>query len=369
MNKIFLDNNSTCKPYVDCAVDAMEISLSLFENPSASYASLIRDKIEACRGDVASLIDCPPRYVHFTSGGTEANSIALKCRVELGEIAVGTDIEHSSVYNACIDRVNINNDGTINLNHLENILKKWSKWKAKRTLSVMYANNETGIILDPSKNVPELAAKYGWNLHIDAVQAIGKTNIRFDDLQATSISISGHKFGSVKGIGALISNSNLEPIFSGGSQEFGLRPGTENVLGILNLGLVANKLREIKIDNNIDNTKINRNKLIDGLKHISEPNGSMDYAICNTVNLYFPGIPDAEVLVDDLATNELVYASSRAACLSGEMGPSRVIRSMYGDTSDRATKSVRFSLSHQTTSHEIDDAIDRIKRSVERIKV
>lgn len=363
---IYLDNNATTEPD-KTMLDQVFQQASCYYNPSSLYAEEAKLAIEKARKAVADLLNTEANQVIFTSGGSESNGIALHTKPELGETVICSEVEHTSVYRCGIGRVRVNEDGFINLNHLEDTLKHFSKFRSRQVVAVMLANNETGVITDPTNEVPALCEKYGAELHIDAVQGLGKlgANLNIEELGADTLSISAHKAHGLKGSGALCfkGKPKFHPEHCGGNHEFGLRPGTENQLGICSLGFIAQQIISPNYQKKMKAVKARRDKLEELLADIAEINGNQEHRIHNTSNLYFPSTQDVDILLDDLFAAG-ICASGKSACSSGMPAPSRVLKAMYGKKSDRPHKSIRISLSVYNTDEEIEEAADIIRDQV-----
>lgn len=366
---IFLDHNSTTKPLSAALNYAAEAALSHFENPSAPYAGAARGLIDKARDQVASVIQCDPQNLIFTSGGTESNNLALWRRPELGDLMICSAVEHSSVYNCCTEKVRVHENGQLNLDHLEQTLKKAPSYNARRVFAMMTANNETGVILDPDNKVPEICAKYNVALHIDAVQSLCKVGFDAVASKADTVAFSAHKIGGLKGTGALFIREGykLEPLMLGGHHEFGRRPGTENQMGILAFGMAAELSTKEEISRNQNKLDCLRDLLERLLESEAEVNGSKTYRLPNTTSLYFPTIEDADLLVDELFEVG-VAVSARSACTSGMPTPSRVLRAMYGENNPRANKSLRISLGPENTEIDIREVAGKIIDVVKKLK-
>jgi cysteine desulfurase len=378
---IYLDNNSTTQPDHNMLNAAQEVIYRSYGNPSSQHEIGMdaRDILEDARVKVAKVINARPSEIIFTSGGTEANNLALnKTWYGATEDSVITfKTEHSSVWTNCGYELDVDEGGLADTSPLERAFHITPK---RTIVSCMLVNNETGVIQDPENSLFDLKQSRGFILHVDAVQAFGKIPIDVSNTPIDMLSISAHKIHGLKGVGALylskemqelkhskISARNLiEPIFRGGPQERGLRPGTPNMIGIYSLGYMANKL----ISNTfymerIKKIKHKRNLLERLLDDVAQPNGNTAHRADHVSNLYFPELKtNAEEFVDYLSERG-VYASVGSACNSNMMDkPSRVLTAMYGEKSDRSNKSLRFSLSVNTTDYQIGETARIIKEGV-----
>jgi cysteine desulfurase len=369
---IYLDNSATTQPDKEMLHAVAEESYKIYGNPSSQHEAGMdaKDLLEDARLKVADVINARPSEVYFTSGGTEANAIALTVSSKRWCSA----LEHSSVYNARVAYGNFilqpdenGHIADVEFQRLEESLKE----DPYVLVSVMWVNNETGVLLDPCHVLWSLKEKYGFILHVDAVQAFGKIPIDVDSSVIDMLTISGHKVHALKGVGALYVNREcpVKPnaLVSGGPHELGLRPGTENMIGIRSLGYMASKIansNDYKEKINKVATKRDRfEKLLAAISHI---NGSHQNRVSTISNLYFPDLATNNNEFLDLLSAKGVCASAGSACSSGmQDAPSRVLTAMYRKDPDRAIKSVRFSLSVNTTDEEINEAARIIKECAE----
>lgn len=372
---IYLDNNASTQPDKWMLGKIVNEAGQTFGNPSSLHAQgySARDCLENARLRVANALKAKPSEIIFTSGGTEANNLALSgfCK---NYYRVVSSIEHSSVFNLGSQEViDTMPDGTLNTYTFD-----FSKLNENSVVSVMLVNNETGVILDPLNRLFELKQKYGFILHIDAVQGFGKLPIDLSSGTIDLLTISGHKIHALKGIGALFvsrsmdrKNSTFSALMKGGPQEKGFRPGTENIIGASSLGWMAHLHTE---DNQymkrVKDVEIKRDKFESLLSDVSLRNGNTQHRVGNTTNLFFPDMPDKDVdlFIEMLSENGLC-ASGKSACLSGLPAPSRVLTEMYGDDAPRTHQSVRFSFSVNNTDEEVTKAATIVKNCLNRREV
>jgi cysteine desulfurase len=364
MNVIYLDNNATTM--VDPAVfDAMKpFFVERYGNPSSMHTfggSVGRD-VRIARENLANLLGVSPQEVLFTSGGTESDSTAilsaLATNPERREI-VTSRVEHPAVLNLCkylarskgytVRWLSVDKQGRVDLDEV----------RAKITdktavVSIMWANNETGVIF-PISQIAEIAAEHGALMHTDAVQAVGKINLNLASTETHFLSLSGHKLHGPKGIGALYikKGTRFNPFVLGGHQESSRRGGTENVPGIVGLGEAAKRAMQ-KFDEENGKVKRLRDKLESGLLAAipqCRVNGDKEFRLPNTSNIGFEYIEGEAILMrmDDKG----ICASSGSACTSGSLEPSHVLRAM-GVPFTAVHGSIRFSLSRYNTEQEID---------------
>lgn len=362
---IYLDNNATTRPDLSIMLEAMNETYGSFGNPSswheAGYDA--KDLLEQARCSVAKAIGAKPSEVVFTSGGTEANNIALTYPAR-----ICSAVEHSSVWSRLNDSpIGVAENGSVDVSRLEQTLKLKEKDPRQTVVSVMLANNETGMVLDIASELRRLKDTYGFILHIDAVQGLGKLSIDVTDIQADLLTISGHKCYAPKGIGALFIRKNLEykpdTLFSGGAHEKGYRPGTENIFGAVAFGKACDKYCSKEALSAISSEV--RDYFESLLSDISDVNCKSAQRVFNTSSLYFPDIVDIDVFLDRLSINGL-YASGKSACSSGMPAPSRIITVLFGE--EKAKGTVRFSFAHDSTKEEAEKAVSIIRQTIREVK-
>lgn len=365
---IYLDNNATTEP-LPIVRDRMTDFLAEFGNPSSQHAggSRARQRVEEARSSVAAMIRALPESIFFTSGGTESISWAI---AQEWDMLIVSTVEHAAVLDAAkaresrgaiVNYVGVDKSGELNEDELIGHLRRFRARnpRGKVFVSLMMANNETGVIFPIEKLAPKVK-EYGALLHVDAIQCIGKVPVDVNALQCDYLSLSAHKFHGLKGAGALFRTGQvpLIPLIHG-HHERGRRGGTENVPGILAMGLAAN---EVAADLEcLSSTAISelRDLLEAGLSEGyrgARVNGGESPRIPNTSNVLFPK-RDGAMLVEALS-RQGIMASTGAACSTGG-GPSHVLRAM-GLSAQDANASLRFSLSNNTTKEEIQCAVQII---------
>jgi len=369
---IYLDYNATTP--VDSRVldEMMPFLTSSFANPASSHSAgrKIKDSIERARTQVADLIGASGKEIIFTSGATESINLAIKGVFENSTSTknhlITLSTEHKAVLDTCkyleskgveITYLFVDSEGLIDLNLLEASIKEHTK-----LISVMFVNNETGII-QPIKEIGALAKKYEILFFSDATQAAGKIEIDVQELGIDYLSISGHKIYGPKGIGALYANRKnkqvrLTPQLHGGGHENGLRSGTLNTPGIIGLGKACEIAKGDLNHNYQKEIGILRDKLENELLTLplTKVNGNKENRVFNTVNLCFQG-QDASVLIERLKN---IAVSTGSACSSSLIEPSHVLKAM-GLSDEDSFASIRFSLGKLSTINEINIALDRIK--------
>lgn len=362
MNNIYLDNAATSQ-ICEAAKNTILKHLDTFGNPSSSheFGRQSRVLIEGAREKIAKCINAEPEYIYFTSGGSEANTLALNKRHH----TASSKFEHHSVVTDW-PKISVTKDGFIKSHKLNNMLSE--SWDIPITvMSCMYANNEIGTI-QPVKELATIAHRYGILFHTDAVQAIPYIPIDVKDIGCDMLSASGHKFGAPKGIGFLYANprSRVKPIINGGKQENGIRPGTENVLGILSMAAALEDTIEYMEERN-KHIKALRDNLLEKLLKIdgTHINGSLENRVPGNINVRFDGVSGSRLVA--LCSLYGVYISAGSACNEGIATPSHVLK-VIGLSDSEALSSVRITLGHHNTEEEINIAADVITALVKRIR-
>lgn len=358
-NPVYMDHNATTAVRPE-ARDAVALALALTGNPSSVHGSgrTARRLVEDARDAVAALVGAEPAWVVFTSGGTEANNLALRVLPKRAPILCSA-VEHASVLSVMdgIVEIPVDGDGVVDLGALEALL---AGEDTPALVSVMLANNETGV-LQPVADVAALAHEHGALIHCDAVQAAGKMAIDFRTLGCDLMSLSAHKIGGPSGVGALVVTSGVEgdlaliPMLRGGGQERGRRAGTENVPGIAGFGAAARAAREGLTD--FARLGRWRERIENRLRQHADSRvyGFGAPRLANTSCLTMPGVEaETQVIQLDLAG---VAVSAGAACSSGKVEPSRVLAAMGVDANEAAT-AIRVSLGWSTTEDDADKFVE-----------
>lgn len=371
MNAIYLDNNATT-PLVPAAWEAMQpFFASRFGNPASShlFGRQARQALETAREKVAALLDADPDEILFTSGATEANNLAIFGLVGTAPGAiVTTGLEHPCVLEP-IRQLHDRGYRRVDLPALPTgSLEGVAEFPEDvRLVSVMLANHETGAIQPVAGVAKGLGGRAPF--HCDAAAAAGKMPISFRSLGVTSLTVSAHKFHGPKGIGALVvrRGTRLRPLFFGGHQQHGKRPGTEAVA--LAVGMAA-ALEWCVTHLDAHRVRIHqlRERFLDSLRQKVGPmllNGPEVGGLPHAINVAFPGCnADALLMSLDLAG---IACSTGSACSSGSLLPSPVLVAM-GKTGDALHGAMRLSLSPLLTPEEIDEAARRIAQCVERLR-
>lgn len=370
MEGIYLDNNATTKVADRVFVAMRPYLTSHFGHPSSPhlFGTKVRRKIDEARDLVAALLGAAyADEIVFTSGGTESINTAI-----MGVLAataprkhiVATKVEHVSVLDPCrhletkgyhVNCLSVDQDGNLDLDELRNSIREDTA-----LVSVMWANNETGVMF-PIEKIGEIVKERGIVFHVDAVQAVGRVDINLRRLPHVDLlSLSGHKFHGPKGIGALFvrRGTSLCPFIIGGAEEGMRRGGTENVASIIGMGKAA-ELAKAHLGEETAGVGRLRDKLEKGLlRGIPEAriNGHRAIRIPNTTNITFQGFDGRKLL--RLMEQREIYASSGAACAEGKV-PSHVLLAM-GLTPEDALSSIRFGLSRYNSDAEVDSVISHL---------
>ena len=371
---IYLDHAATA-PLCEPARAAIRRGFDLFGNPSSRHGAgqAAHDALAEARAQVAALLGCTAEEVVFTGGGSEAINLALQgtfaARDWQGHL-VTTAIEHSAVLEsaAALSRrgVDVTVIGPEPSGHVDPARIAAALRPDTVLVSVMHANNETGA-LQPVDEITALAHDAGALTHVDAVQTAGKLPI--DGLAADLVSISAHKFGGPKGVGALrlSARHTLEPLVYGGGQESGRRAGTENLLGVLGMaGAAAYALEHLDNDLVRASARRLRKRLVEGLSVVGGVRLNAGYPVVpETVSVSFDGIR-ADTLADVLDMQG-ICVSTGSACHAGQDSPSHVLTAM-GVPVEQAKATVRLSFGHGTTAADIDAVVAATVTAVDRLR-
>ena len=374
MKKIYLDHNATTPLHPEVLNAMLPVLQDNFGNPSSihSFGRSARVQLDEAREKVARLIGANSSEIIFTSGGTEANNLALLgVALEGKEKKIITSkTEHPSILNPCrqlegkgveVHYLDVDRFGRIDINNLESQITE-----STALISLQHANSETGVLQD-IKKISELARSKGVLFHTDAVQSVAKIEFNLNEYPVDMLSISAHKFNGPKGVGALFLKKGTPALFSpvsGGSQEKKRRGGTENVAGIIGFGkaceltlervsvMEVSRIEELK---NYFYSKVC--KMIPGTELL----GDMQNSLPNTLNLGFAGVEGDTLLI--AMDMEGVAVSTGSACSSGIGLPSHVLRAM-GLSDNKINSSIRFSLGCSTTKVELDLVVEILVKAV-----
>ncbi len=355
---IYADYNSTA-PVSRCVKeDAFHILSKRTLNPSSVHQAgqKVRKIIQTARDDIYHFIGSPDnKEVLFTSSATEANNLVMRGMKGYAHVISAT--EHPSVINSANNPyiIPVDRNGIVNLVELEKILCKLHGNKV--LVSVMMANNETGVI-QPIREIAQMSHNFGAICHTDAVQACGKINFNIEDLEVDLLTLSAHKIGGIVGAGALVFDNKLqiEPIITGGGQEKGLRAGTENVIAIASFSSALRKIPEFL--EKMNKIKDLRDQLEFKILEVASDAivfGNEVNRLPNTSCIYMPGVK-SDVQLMSFDTNNIAV-SSGAACSSGRVESSYTLLAM-GATKEQAECSIRISIGWDTTANEISKIAD-----------
>lgn len=383
MKKVYLDYNATTPIDPRVLEEMMPYLTEYYGNPSSihSFGRKGKEALDKAREQVSLLISANPKEIIFTSGGSESANFAIKSTALKGlsdnkNHLITTKVEHECVLESFmflerqgfeVTYLGVNSEGLIDLDELRDSISDQTA-----LVSCMYANNETGTIF-PIEEIAEIVKERGALFHTDAVQAAGKIDIDLNKIPADLLSISAHKFYGPKSVGALFVRDSLSqrislaPIIHGGGQERGKRSGTENVPGIVGLGVASTIAIE---EMGKDQLKIRnlRDGLLQSLKQDINDiklNGSIENMLGNTLNLSILGAV-GESLTMNLDIGG-VAVSTGSACSEGAVDPSHVLSAM-GLTREEAASSVRISLGRFTEKEDVDYAASVFPKVVDRIR-
>jgi cysteine desulfurase len=377
--RVYFDWNATSplRPEAEAAVGA---ALRRVGNPSSVHTEgrSARHAIEEARSQVAILVAAEPANVIFTSGGTEANALALRPDIQIGatptrfDVLLTSEIEHPSVLcggafpSDRVLRFRVHENGVADLAHLKHQLDACASQGMRPLVSLMLANNETGV-LQPIREAAEIVHAADGLLHVDAVQGPSLIRVDINDLGADLLTLSGHKIGAPTGVGALVRRDRAlhfpQALIRGGGQERGLRAGTENVLGIIGMGAAA-QAACIALVTEGPRLLVLRDQAIAGLRQACPEGvviGEAAPRLPNTVLFAAPGLRvETALMALDL---EGVAASAGAACSSGKVARSHVLQAMRVPA-QLANAAIRLSFGYSTTANEIEQLVSAWKTVV-----
>ncbi|NMA54680.1 MAG: cysteine desulfurase NifS [Firmicutes bacterium] len=378
MRNVYLDHAATTAVHPKVLESMLPYLQDKLGNPSSIYSSGREAKaaVETARAQVAALINAQPDEIIFTSGGTEADNLALTgvatALSQQGRHIITSRIEHHAVLHTAeelerkgfqVTYLPVDPDGLINPDLLEQALTPETIM-----VSIIFANNEIGTI-EPIDRLAKIAKKHGVIFHTDAVQAVGNIPIDVEELNIDLLSLSGHKIYGPKGIGALYvrRGMNIKPLMQGGSQERKLRPGTENVPGIVGLGKAA-ELARIELPARSAHLTELRDYLIDGvlssIAHV-RLNGHRTLRLPGNANFSFEFIEGESLLLSlDMAG---IAASSGSACTSGSLDPSHVLMAI-GLSHEVAHGSLRLTLGRENNKEDVDYVLSVLPDIVGRLR-
>jgi cysteine desulfurase len=377
MKTIYFDNNATTKVAEQVLEEMKPLFCELYGNPSSmhTFGGQIGRKIRQARQLVAALLGCDPTEIIFTSCGTESDNTAVNgtlAAVPNKRKIITSRVEHPAVLTVCrelqnrgysIAEITVDKQGRLDLADLEEQIDDNTA-----LVTIMYANNETGVVF-PIDKIAKLVTGKGVVFHTDAVQAVGKIPLDLSKSSIDLLSLSGHKLHGPKGVGVLYvrKGTRLSPFMLGGHQEAGRRAGTENVPGIVGLGKAC-ELAAKNIGEENERVKRLRDKLENALLEKcpgSQLNGDKENRLPNTSNISFEYIEGEAILL--MLDKYGICASSGSACTSGSLEPSHVLRAM-GVPFTAAHGSIRFSLSRYNTEEEVDYTIEKMPAIINKLR-
>ncbi|WP_423348886.1 cysteine desulfurase family protein [Wolbachia sp. wLmal] len=355
---VYADYNATAPISENVKKSIFEVLLKQTLNPSSLHKrgqearKILQDARDNVRGAIGVSSD---KEIVFTSGATEANNLVM--RGIAGYLHIISAIEHPSILNSACNPyiIPVNQEGIVDFLELEKILSELKGNKA--IVSVMMANNETGVI-QPIEEIAEIAHKFGAICHTDTAQSVGKIKVNMEDLGVDLLTLSAHKFGGVAGSGILIFNKELaiEPIIIGGGQEKGFRGGTENIVAIAGLSAALQNIPDLL--SKMDEVKELRDQLECELLNLASDIrifGKNSKRLPNTSFIYMPGVKsDVQLMHFDL---NHIAVSNGSACSSGKVEPSHVLLAM-GATKEQAECSIRISIGPETKPQDIKKIVD-----------
>lgn len=378
MNKIYLDHSATTRTDDDVAKMMLEYMTDHYGNPSSvhSFGRVARKAMEEAREKIARAIGAEPNEIIFTSGGTEADNLAIRgvayANKKRGNHIITSTIEHHAVLDTCkslaregfeITYVPVDEYGIVNLENLKNAVTDKTI-----LISVMHANNEVGTI-QPVKEIGAVAKEKGVYFHCDTVQSVGKIPVNVNELNIDLLAMSAHKFYGPKGIGCMYMRKGVRllPITFGGAQERKRRPGTENVPGVAGFALALEQAVN-SMEQQIPYQTGLRDKLIKGITDkidYVKLNGHPTQRLPNNVNVSIQYIEGESLLLS--LDMKGIAASSGSACTSGSLDPSHVLLAM-GIPHEIAHGSLRMTLGKDNTEEQVNYVIEVLPEIVERLR-
>lgn len=377
MKEIYLDNNATTRVDDSVFEEMRPYFCELYGNPSSMhfFGGQVQKKVDEARGRVAKLLGADPSEIIFTACGTESDNTAIRSALEVfpnRRHVITTRVEHPAVLTLCrnltkhgyrVTELNVDGAGRLDMDELKRLVDEDTA-----VVSVMYANNETGVVF-PIEEIGRIVKEKGALFHTDAVQAVGKIPLDMATSTIDMLSLSGHKLHAPKGIGALYLRKGVpfRPFLVGGHQEKGRRAGTEATASIIALGKACEVAGQHLAD---ENTRVKgmTDRLERELMSIipaARINGGGAERLPNTVSIAFEFVEGEAILL--LLSEKGICASSGSACTSGSLEPSHVLRAM-GVPFTCAHGSIRFSLSRYTTDAEIDAVIREMPPIIQRLR-
>ena len=374
---IYLDNNATTQLDPAVVEEMLPFLTKYYGNPSSGYgfAAEARRAVDLARERMAALLGCEPSEIVFTSGGTESNNAVINSALQFEPRAkhvITSAVEHSAVLRPCQDLtkrgckvtiLGVDRDGNVDLGKLEAAILPETA-----LVSVMWANNETGVLF-PVEKMAEICREKGVLFHTDAVQATGKIPMHLRDTAINFLSLSAHKVHGPKGVGALYVNrrTRFRPLLAGGAQENGRRGGTENVASIVGLGKAAERAAEYLSEGkaHVRSMRDRFEKAVLETVSGAAVNGAGAARIPNTSSFSFEGIESPAALL--LLDRYRICCSAGSACRTGSQEASHVLRAM-DPSGDGARRSLRFSFGRFNTDAQVDRAIEVVPKVIEKLR-
>ena len=371
MKDIYLDTAATTRVDKSVLKEVMKFSETFYANPSSQHSlgSSARKSIEVARKKIADFIGAEAEEIIFTSGGTESNNFAIKglalANPDKRHIITSV-IEHPAVLESCqalgklgykVDYVGVNNEGIVDIKDIERKIRKDTL-----LVSIMHVNNEIGTI-QPIAEIGKICKKNKVYFHTDAVQSFKKIKIDVNSMNIDLMSMSGHKINAPKGIGFLYVRlgTRIKPFMDGGGQEFKLRGGTENTMGIAGIA------KALEIDDEEEKVHGVRDFMIAELMKIKKTriNGSLTNRIYNSINVSFYGIEGESLML--MLNEEGIYVSTGSACASSKLEESSVLKAINVDEL-YIHGSIRISMDKEIDMKDADFVIEKIKEKVEKLR-
>jgi cysteine desulfurase len=371
--RVYLDNGATTRVHDEVAQTVLRYMIEEFGNASSlhKFGQDASKALESARATIAKSIKALPEEIVFTSGGTESDNLAIKgaAYANKGGHIITTKIEHHAVLHTCqelekegykVTYLGADKEGFVDIHELEKSITPKTF-----LVSIMHANNELGTI-EPVEEIGNICKKHNVHFHTDAVQALTKIPIDVRKMNLDMLSASAHKIHGPKGVGFLYLRKGVKihRMMDGGSQEYKMRAGTENVAGAVGFA----KAVEIASEKDIEKMRKTRDRLIAGLLQIpnTQLNGAREKRLCNNVNISFHFV-EGEALLLSL-NDKGIAVSTGSACSSKSLTPSHVLVAI-GLRPEIAHGSIRFTLSKYTTEDEIDYTIKTVREVVERLRM
>lgn len=376
--RVYLDHSATTPVHQEVASMMMTYMTDKFGNPSSvhSFGREVKKAMEKARGQMASLINANPEEIVFTSGGTEADNMAIigtaLAYKNKGNHIITTNIEHHAITDSCaylakqgfkVTYLPVDENGLIKVEDVINAITDETI-----LISIMHVNNEVGTI-QPIKEIGQIAKEKKIKFHTDAVQSVGKIPVDVNELNVDLLSASSHKIYGPKGVGCLYvrKGTRLERLSHGGGQERNRRAGTENTIGIIGFGKAAQLAKE-NLQIEMDRLTQLRDKLIAGIEekidHI-KLNGHRQQRVPGNVNISFLFVEGESLLLS--LDMKGIAASSGSACTSGSLDPSHVLLAM-GLSHEVAHGSLRMTLGKDNTQEQIDYVLEELPAIIERLR-